>query len=127
MPHQILIIDDEEAVRESLELLLTLNGHQVTTAPDGKLGIEALERDRPGLVMTDIIMPGSEGIETILAIKAAAPDVRLIAMSGGARINGRDFLELAAEVGADACLDKPFTPDELFATIERCMAGALPG
>lgn len=121
MQHAILIIDDEEAVRSSIELLLTIHGYRVHTAADGERGVEALARHSPDVVLTDIVMPGSEGIEAIMRIKQQAPAVKVIAMSGGARINGQDFLAVARRVGADECLEKPFEADELMAALARCL------
>jgi DNA-binding response OmpR family regulator len=114
---RIQIIDDDPAVRDSLSLVLEADGHDVRTAEAGEIGV-ALARDfRPDLVLTDIIMPGCEGIETILTIRSEHPGVPIIAMSGGGRIGNRDYLELAREMGADAALEKPFDEDALLEAI----------
>jgi DNA-binding response OmpR family regulator len=114
---RIQIIDDDPAVRDSLSLVLEAGGHDVRVAEAGDIGV-ALARDfRPDLILTDIIMPGCEGIETILTIRSEHPGIRIIAMSGGGRTGNRDYLELAREMGADAALEKPFDEDVLLEAI----------
>ena len=71
------------------------------------------ERKRPAVVVTDMVMARGDGIETILELRRRAPDVRILAMSGGGQCGGRDLLELARCAGADACLAKPFQVSEL--------------
>jgi DNA-binding response OmpR family regulator len=114
---RIEIIDDDAAVRDSLSLALEANGHEVRSAEAGDTGVVLAREFHPDLVLTDIIMPGCEGIETILAIKSEHPGIRIIAMSGGGRIGNRDHLELAQEMGADAALEKPFDEDTLLKAI----------
>ncbi|MBO9499043.1 MAG: response regulator [Novosphingobium sp.] len=116
----ILVIDDEAPIRHSLELLLELKGFDVRTAADGHEGLRAIEEARPDLVITDVIMPGS-GIDTLASIKADQPDLKVIVMSGGGRIEGRDVLQVASEVGADTCMRKPFAAEELFAELTRLL------
>ena len=72
----------------------------------------------PEIVLTDIIMPGCEGIETIMTLKARHPHMRVIAMSGGGRVGNRDYLALARDVGADAVLQKPFDADAILDMIQ---------
>lgn len=127
MTYVILVIDDEQPIRESLELLLSIKGYRVATACDGREGLEAIESVRPQLVITDIVMPGTDGIEAIVEIKARDPAVKVIAMSGGGSIDGRDCLAVAGELGVDACIDKPFRAEVLLEAIERCRAEAVCG
>jgi CheY-like chemotaxis protein len=112
MPH-ILIIDDDEAMRRSLGQTLERLGHQVSAAPDGKAGVARAAERAPDLVITDLIMPEKEGLETILELRAQHPRIRIIAMSGGGRLSNEDYLHLASRFGATGTLAKPFTREEL--------------
>ena len=125
MPERIrvLIIDDDEAVRETLRANLEDCGFQVNEAIDGEQGFQLIdERNPPHVVITDIIMPRREGLETIAAIRKKFPDLKLIAISGGGRSKTMDFLELAEKVGAHAVLPKPLDLDVLEKTV-RNLAG----
>jgi DNA-binding NtrC family response regulator len=105
---RILVIDDEPGIRAVLQAVLTRGGHTVLSANDGAIGLAAFIADRPDLVITDIIMPEKEGIETIRAIRKLDPLVPIIAISGGGRTANADYLPLAAKFGATATLPKPF-------------------
>lgn len=109
----ILVIDDEETIRIALTLLLTVKGHMVVSAPDVATGLELFTACPPDVVISDMIMPGGHGLGAIQAIRAIDADVRIIAMSGGGRLKNQEFLSLAIEVGANACLEKPFEVDDL--------------
>ncbi len=109
---RILVIDDDESVRSTLEEMLVRDGHTVATAENGLKGVE-LFRARPfDVVITDIIMDEQEGLETIMALRHEAPGVGVIAMSGG---SGRSpfYLQMAARLGADHTLAKPFAPADI--------------
>jgi CheY-like chemotaxis protein len=105
---RILVIDDEPAIRTVLQTVLTREGHAVRCAKNGKEGLAAFAEDKPDLVITDIIMPEKEGIETIQTIRTADPLIPIIAISGGGRAANMDFLPLAVKFGATATLTKPF-------------------
>ncbi|BCW87364.1 Response regulator MprA [Alphaproteobacteria bacterium SO-S41] len=105
----ILIIDDEPGIRDLLRRSLTLAGHVCSEAEDGAKGIAAFVRERPDLVITDIIMPSCDGIQAIIAMRHVSPDVPIIAVSGGGQSGPRSLLELAGDVGASACMTKPFS------------------
>ena len=78
----------------------------------------------PDLMMTDIIMPEHEGIETIGAVRKKYPEVRVIAMSGGGRMSATDYLQTALAMGADAILAKPFSSEELEALVAKVLGNA---
>jgi len=120
---KILVIDDDVIVRETIAQILEDRGHRVLSAEDGKRGVAAFRAERPDLVVTDIIMPEQEGIETITEIRALAPQARIIAISGGGRIGNTDFLKIARHLGACDVVAKPFDPDDLASRIDRCLAG----
>lgn len=115
---RVLLIDDEQMVRKIVRKMLERSGHQVTEAENGRLGLEQLKTDRFDLVITDIIMPEMEGVETLMTVREQYPDVKVIAMSGGGRTGNIDFLGAAEKLGASAILHKPFTLDSLATAIE---------
>jgi CheY-like chemotaxis protein len=92
---RILVIDDEDELRSMLRQMLEHAGHEVLEAINGAMGIEIYERDMPELIITDIIMPEKEGVETIIALRRADPALPIIAISGGGRLDATDFLTMA--------------------------------
>ena len=120
----ILIIDDDESVAGGLKKLLLWNGFAVHTAINGKAGLDFLAVEQVDLVITDIFMEEMEGLETILAVKRQYPGIFVIAMSGGSRIVGRDFLDMAEAIGADKVLRKPIVIQSLLEVIKELKSGA---
>jgi len=121
---RILLIDDDRLVRQSIRLALSESGHHVEEAENGADGLERITVARPDLVITDLIMPEREGIETILAVRRIAPDLPIIAISGGGRIGPGDLLAAAKRLGATTTLRKPFDDVELIQQIERVLQPA---
>lgn len=117
----ILLIDDDATVRHALKQVLERAGHQVEEAADGIIGVAKFTASRPDLVITDIIMPNQEGIETIIELRRLAPDVAIIAMSGGGRTGNRDFLAMAEKLGAAKMMAKPFRPKELVEAVAQLL------
>lgn len=110
---RILVVDDNADMRESLRMLLGQLGYVTEGARDGQQALD-LQRRRPFQVLiTDIFMPGKDGIETIEAFRREWPQIRIVAMSGGGTLATRDYLGLAPDIGADAILRKPFTLETL--------------
>jgi two-component system response regulator (stage 0 sporulation protein F) len=108
----VLVIDDDEAVRSSLEMLLEAYGYEVVLARDGRQGLAAFRANEPDVVLVDLMMPIQDGIETIALIRREWPEAFIVAMSGGG-IGNWDGLKVALEVGADRAIEKPFEADEL--------------
>ncbi len=110
---RILFVDDEDAIvnlgKKGLERL----GYEVMEAPDGKVALWLYKEKPADLIITDIIMPEKEGIETITDFKREFADVRIIAISGGGQGDKRQSLDMARKVGADSTLAKPFEREEL--------------
>ncbi|QJR14305.1 response regulator transcription factor [Usitatibacter palustris] len=105
---RILVIDDNEDIRMVVADVLEAAGHEVAQAADGASGIQ-LQRTRPAaVVVTDIVMPEKEGIETIRDLRAEFPDLKIIAMSGA--LKSSTHLYMARELGAHKVLHKPFGP-----------------
>src|ERR1700732_2229537 len=119
---KILVIDDDVIVRETIVQILEDGGYQVLSAEDGKRGMAAFRSERPDLVITDIIMPEQEGIQTITEIRGVNPDAKIIAISGGGRIGNTDFLKIARVVGAMDVIPKPFAAGALLTIVENCLA-----
>jgi CheY-like chemotaxis protein len=116
---KILVIDDDQLVRFTLSRLLRKAGYEVATAADGNGGMTVFCAEHPDVVITDMIMPEQGGIETIIQIKRTRPEVKVIAISGGARIGSVDILNAARSSGADDILVKPFEAGELLRTLEH--------
>ena len=114
----IIVIDDEEMVRATFRDLLEGRGYDVTEAADGDQGIKAFEARPAEVVITDILMPNKEGIETILELRRTKPDVKIIAVSGGGSTQHADFLDMAKKLGADRVFAKPVDLNELADAVE---------
>jgi CheY-like chemotaxis protein len=109
----ILVIDDDEKFLHSCLALLHQAGHQVYGASDGEAALQLARENRIDLVLTDVLMPGVDGLETIVRLGEEYPRLRFIAMSGGGVISQRDCLELTRQLGVVVTLAKPFTPEQL--------------
>jgi two-component system chemotaxis response regulator CheY len=92
---KILVIDDDPLVRSTIARLLSRAGYDFVLAGDGKRGLELFESEQPELVITDLIMPEKEGIETIRAIREMRPEAKIIAISGGGRLGNLDLLKVS--------------------------------
>jgi len=119
---RILVIDDLPMVRQMLSDMLSGDGHTVVEAKNGRDGLEKMRQQPANLVITDIIMPEMEGVETVIALKRDFPQLQIIAISGGGRGANYDFLDAARKLGAARTLRKPFTRQELLDAVEECLA-----
>ena len=111
----VLIIEDDAIMLRALGHAFQRAGCRVVGARDGEDGLARFLEQTPDLVVTDILMPNREGVETILAMKAKAPGVRILAISGGGRLGAEEILGLASRLGADAVLPKPFRAADILA------------
>lgn len=118
---RILIIDDDDLLRGVLAKALTHSGHEVIQAADGQQGVDLFFATTVDLVITDLIMPVQEGVETILRLRTQNPKIPIIAISGGVT-NSKIYLEIAGKIGAKRILAKPFTPQELVKAIGEVLA-----
>ena len=109
---KILVIDDEELMRELVKKMLMRDRHEVFTAQDGVDGVKQFHELNPELVITDIIMPNKDGYEVIKELLATNAKLPIIAMSGGRRLvtDGFDSIE---KIGSKGLLQKPFTQQQL--------------
>lgn len=104
-----LVIDDEALSRKCLRDMLELDGFEVSEAENGLDGLNLFEATDFDIVITDIIMPVKEGIETIRAMLAMKPAANIIAITGGGRVPAEDFLSMALKFGAKHVLAKPIS------------------
>jgi DNA-binding NtrC family response regulator len=118
----ILVVDDDEAVRIVLKRILSRAGYDVECAQNGIDAMRKLKLKSADIVITDIIMPEQEGIETILMIKKMHPEIGIIAISGGGRIGPSDYLSMAKLLGADFTFAKPWNNQELLDAITQLSA-----
>ncbi len=117
----VLVVEDEKLVRRTLNKMLRAGGHDVTAVEDGQRALSYLERHPAEVVVTDIIMPGKDGLETIAALRRRFPNAKIIAISGGARPSGAGALHAAKALGADRILAKPFRQDEILVMVDELM------
>ncbi len=110
---RVLVVDDDELVRETFLDALGRAGFDVTGAANGKDAEKALEGTGFDVVVTDILMPEKDGIETILAIRKGHPDIAIIAVSGGGAMDAIQLLDFARQLGADRVVAKPVSPATL--------------
>lgn len=112
---KILIIDDDENIREYVRFTLEDEGFEVFVADNGRTGLDIFTRESIDLIITDLIMPEKEGIETIQDIRKIDKNCGIIAMSG---VSNKDsYLSISSLLGAHAILHKPFKPKELMSVV----------
>ena len=130
---KILIVDDDDAVRTTIQLLLEGAGHSVVAASDGRKGLALFEAEPFDLLFLDIFMPGMDGIETMRLVHAQRPLVPIIVISGNPILSetspAPDFLQMARKLGAISSLQKPFKPSELLSVVDSSLSSSrvLPG
>ena len=118
---KILIVDDENQIRLMLRQMFEREGHVIMEAADGKEAIKMNKSNPADLIITDIIMPEMEGIRTIMELKKAKPDAKIIAVSGGGKNAPEQYLHFAKKLGADRTFTKPFNRDELVAAVKEIL------
>lgn len=118
----LLVIDDDASMRQLIVRTLTAGNHRVVEAENGLRGLEMMDEHRPDLVITDILMPQKEGIETIREMQQRSPETKIIAISGGGMSHNLMFLDIARAFGASAVLAKPFRPAQLVAAVEQLLS-----
>ena len=118
---KILIVDDECEIRKMLQRVLGRSGHELFEASNGEEAMEQLRQESHELVITDIVMPEKEGLETIMQIRRDFPHVKIIAMSGGGRVAATNYLEMAQRVGADRIFEKPFDRTDVINAVRELL------
>ena len=124
---RILLIDDDRRVRAMMRRILAFVGHEIHEAEDGRQGLERFHAIAPALVISDIIMPEQEGMETIRLLRKEAPHLPILATSGGGTTaSGVSYLRMAKRLGASAVLEKPFNTYNLISLVAQLLSGAAP-
>jgi DNA-binding NtrC family response regulator len=116
---RILIIDDDEDFRSMLRMALEQDGYVVEEARNGREGLQRYVVAPTDVVMTDLLMPEREGLETIRALRQINPQVKIIAISGGGASGHLNFLPVARMLGALRTLQKPFTLQQLYDVVRE--------
>jgi CheY-like chemotaxis protein len=118
----VLIIDDDNFVREMMLQMVAIEGHNVTGAENGQIAIRLFEKNKFDLVISDIVMPEKEGLETIMHIRKIRPALPIIAVSGGARIEPTSYLDIAKQLGVRYTFIKPFNRLDMIQAINNCLS-----
>lgn len=121
---KILIIDDDDGMRRTIGRILESAGYEVLEAPNGRIGLDLFQTHAPRLVITDLLMPAKDGLETIREIRQTGMNAKIVATSGGWRTAQLDFLGAAAEFGADVVLPKPFRSKDLLDAVGKLLEAA---
>lgn len=118
---RIMVIDDDDQMRVLLRQVMEWAGYEVVEAEDGREGMQIQRRQPADLVITDLIMPEQEGLETISLLRKEFPQTKIIAISGGGRIGPEAYLPAAQELGADRVFSKPFDVRELAGAVKELL------
>jgi DNA-binding NtrC family response regulator len=115
---RILIIDDDHHILLMIKKMLERAGFEVDLASNGNEGLDIIKKVSVDLVITDIIMPEKEGLETIREMKRLCPDMKIIAMSGGGKVSADNYLNTAKIFGASKILAKPFSQKQMVSAVQ---------
>ena len=115
---KVCVVDDDDLVRQAMCGTLEEAGFEVLQAAGGIEGLKTIESEKPSVVVLDIVMPDREGLDIVLEVTRRSPDTKILAVSGGGRLSGKeDYLELALQLGAHDALAKPFGRKALTAKV----------
>jgi DNA-binding response OmpR family regulator len=117
----VLIVDDNEQWANCLKEYFELNDYEAHVAENGAVGLKLLAECQPSLILTDMIMPETEGFEFISAVRRNDKNIPIIAMSGGMVGRADYYLDVAKKIGANKCLDKPFSWQTLNETLTEVL------
>ncbi len=120
---RILVVDDDPAICRTVERVLARDSHVVEAYSDAREALDAIRRERPDLVITDVYMPEMDGIEFLLSLREAEPDLPVIVTSGGGSASADHLLTDAGYLGATATLPKPFEVDQLLELVRSVLEG----
>lgn len=115
---KILLVEDDDLVRDMLTQVLERASHQVSEAGDGEQAAGILAKEQPDLLITDIIMPKKSGISLISEVKTQHPNLEIIAISGGGRLDPAGYLDMSESLGAGASFEKPIDNNALLMAID---------
>lgn len=120
---KILLVEDDDLVRDMLTQVLTRASHQVTCVTNGEEATEWLRKEKPDILITDIIMPKKSGITLISEVKNCHPYLEIIAISGGGRLDPTGYLDLSETLGASVSFEKPIDNTALLMAIDLLLHG----
>ncbi|CAN7166681.1 response regulator [Brevundimonas sp. LjRoot202] len=120
----VLIVDDDDDLLRALARRFHFAGCRVTVAKDGEVALTKFDQSTPAVVVTDILMPNREGLETIMKMRERSPAVKILAISGGGLLGAASVLDLARRLGADAVLAKPFRADQVLEAVRKLLDGS---
>ena len=123
---RILLVDDDELTRRAVHKMLERSGYQVRSTSDGQEALGLYQTDPTDLVITDLIMPDTDGLEMIQHLRRMDAAVRILAISGGGRVDEEEYLTVARKFGAIGVLSKPFTGQELSRAVEAALGNTVP-
>jgi len=123
MPRTILVVDDDPQVRKLCRTALEASGYSVKEAADGKVALATVKQKTVDLILLDLCMPDTDGIEILKALRSELPQLRVITMSG---FMGGVMLPAARHLGGAASIAKPFSPDSLVSLVDEVLAKAAP-
>lgn len=119
----ILLVDDDDLSRGAVHKMLERAGFTVHSTGTGQAGLDFYRSHPTDLVITDLIMPDVDGLEVIQQLRRHDRGVRVLAISGGGRVDAEEYLSVARKFGATSVLSKPFTSQELKAAVDQTLAG----
>lgn len=120
-PKRILIIDDEPTALRVLRKILEFEGYEVLEAANGEEGVELFQQDPCDLVITDMVMPIKDGLQTILDLREEAPDLPIIAVSGGGNISKERYLAVAGYLEKVMTIAKPFSVETITGAVKELL------
>jgi CheY-like chemotaxis protein len=123
---KILVLDDEPSILLMIKKMLEKAGHEVSIALNGRDGMQLFEKDKPDLLISDIIMPEKEGLETIFELRRMYPELKIIAISGGGRIGPDGYLPGAKLLGANMVFQKPLDQKEFVNAVGQLLGEKKP-
>lgn len=115
----ILLVDDDASFANGLKILLEKNGYATDVAANGDEGLQGFISKEYDIMITDIRMPGSDGLKLITEVRKRSQSIRILAMSAGGYVPAEDYLRISKLFGANAVLNKPFTFDQLLLEIQK--------
>jgi CheY-like chemotaxis protein len=121
----ILIVDDDPTIRMIATELLRNSDHAIVEAEDGDEAMRVIKAMPVDLVVLDMLMPNKDGLETLMELRRSGPDVLILAISSGGRMDGDGLLRIASAMGADDTLSKPLRADTFAAKIDELLARPL--
>lgn len=120
---KILLVEDDDLVRDMLTQVLERALHTVICAADGEEATKYLQKEKPDIMVTDIIMPKKSGITLISEVKSRHPNLEIIAISGGGRLDPTGYLDLSESLGASVSFEKPIDNSALLMAIDLLLHG----